>query len=228
MQGVNSKGFRAGLAWAIAVFLGAGAAVAESEPPAATPPDPQLETQLAAEKNARKQCKTDICKAFATRSADGGAIACDITKTFLGADISQKILSGKIAWPWGNAQCATRVELDRAALVKLVSEPDATVKLKAHELKCTVDKGVSGANAAQSYLLKMSIAPEVTFKNGRAASVKLNWSNINAPLLAQGAIWSAATVDSALNVMGSSAVAQVNEFIYDHCKDVGVEVAQPK
>jgi hypothetical protein len=205
--------------------LSAGPLAAEG----ATPIDPKLEARIAAEKEARKQCKVDICKVFATRSAEGAPIACDVTKTFLEGDISQRILSGRIGWPWGNAQCTTRVELDRAELAKTLAKPEGTIKLKAHELKCTVDNQKNGlGTGADGYALKVSVAPEVTFKNGKATEVKLNWSNIDAPMLAQGAIWTATTADSAINVMGGSAVTMINEFMGDHCKEVGVEVPQPK
>lgn len=229
MRCVSLKSLAIGLAGGVALCLAAdlAAAAEEAAPSPALPPE--LEARLAAEKEARKQCKVDICQAFATRAAEGAPLACDVTKTFLAHDISQKILSGRIGWPWGNAQCTTRIELDRAAIVRLVSEPEATVKLKAHELRCVVERNKGPeAKPSDSYVMKISIAPDVTFKNGRATDVHLNWSNIDAPLLAQGAIWSATTLDSAVNVMGGSAVTQINDFIYTRCKEGGVEVAQPK
>jgi hypothetical protein len=227
MQGKTLMGSGAGLAWVTAALLWSGAAAAEEKAPAAPPLDPQLEARLAAEKDARKECKTNICKVFATRSAEGAPITCDVTKTFLGHDISEKILSGKISWPWGAAQCTSHVDLDRAALAKLISQPEATMKLKPHELKCVIDKSASGG-ASKNYVLKLSIAPEVTFKNGRATKVKLNWGKIDAPLLAKSALWSATAIDSTMNVVGASAVRRLNAFIYEKCKEVGVEVAQPK
>ena len=187
------------------------------------PLDPKLEARMAAEKESRKQCKADVCSVFASKTGGGAPIDCDITKTFLADDISQKILGGKISWPWGNAQCTAHVNIDKALLAKLVSEPEVTVKLNAHQLKCTVDRA-----SADAYVLQMTMAPEVTFKDGQAANVKLNWSNIDAPLLVKGAIWSATTLDSAMNVMGGSAVTHINNFMFERCKEVGVEIAKPK
>lgn len=223
MHGANIKALAAGFIGTLALLSSVGSASAEDKAEPQKPIDPQLEARMNAEKEARKQCKTDICQIFSSRSASGAPISCDVTKTFLGDDISQKILGGKISWPWGNAQCTTHVNIDRALLAKLVSEPETTVKLNPHQLKCTVDRA-----SADAYVIEMSIAPEVTFKNGQATHVKLNWSNINAPLLAKGAIWSATTMDSALNVMGGSAVTHINNFLFERCKEVGVEIAKPK
>lgn len=211
-----------------AFFFTVIAAKAETAAPAEPPLDPKLAARIATEKEGYKQCKTQICRVFADRKADHGAIACDATKTWLDAEISNHILSGQVGWPWGSAQCSTHIELDREAIAKLVAEPDATIKLKPHTLKCLVDKKGGQGLEADSYVVKFTVAPEVTFKNGKATAVKLNWSDINAPTLLQGAIWSATTLDKAFNILSDLAVHQINAFIYDGCKEVGVEVAEKK
>ncbi len=211
-----------------ALYLALGVANAETPPAPAPPADPKFEARMEAEKEARKQCKTEICKVFSTHKAEPGAISCDATKTWLDTDISERILSGRVSWPWGHAQCSTHIEIDRGAIAKLASEPEATVKLKQHTLKCLVDKKGGHGDESESYVVKFAIAPEVTFKNGKAAAVKLNWSDIDAPALLQGALWSAATLDSAFNVLSNSAVTQINSFMFDHCKEVGVEIAEHK
>jgi hypothetical protein len=190
--------------------------------------DPRLAERLAAEKEARKLCKTEICKVFAARKGEPGDISCDATKTWLDAQISKQVLSGRIDWPWGHATCTAHIDIDRAALAKLVADPEATIKLKPHSMKCLVDKKGGEGKEADSYVVTFTIAPEVTFKGGKATDVKLNWSNIEAPALLQGAIWSATTLDKAFDILGSSAASQINGFIYERCKDVGVEVAEKK
>ena len=192
--------------------------------PAAPTLDPKLQERLTAEKDARKACKAEICKALAAGTVENGLIACDATKTWLDTEIGDRILLGKISWPLGHAKCTTHIEIDRSDLVKLASSPEATVKLKPHTIKCVVDKKGGQENEKDAYTLKISLAPEVTFKNGKASSVKLNWSDIDAPTLLQGAIWSATTLDSAFNIMSGSAVAQIDDFMFQHCKEVGVEI----
>ena len=81
---------------------------------------------------------------------------------------------------------------------------------------------------AEAYVIKVSLAPEVTFKNGKATAVKLNLGSIEAPALLQGAIWSAMTLDKVFSFLSESAVRHTNAFVYDSCKEVGVEVVQTK
>jgi len=216
---------RYSLALCAFAFIFANAAKAENAAPAAAPLDPKLEARLASEKEARKQCKTDICKVFAAQKGEPGAIQCDTVRTWLDSDISDAI---KIGWPLGHAQCSTHIDLDREALAKLVSEPEATIKLKMHSLKCLVDKKGGEGKEADSYVMKFSIAPEVTFKNGKATAVKLNWSDVDAPALLKGAVWSATTLDKTFDILGSQAATQINNFIYGRCKEVGVEVVEKK
>jgi hypothetical protein len=205
-------------------FISTGAAKAEDAPAL----DPKLEARLAAEKEARKQCKADICAGFAAKEAKPGAIECDAVKTWVDVEISSHILSGKVGWPWGHAKCSAHITLDRQALAKAVSDPEVTFKLKQHTLKCLVDKKGGEGKEEDSYVLKFSIAPEITFKNGKATAVKLNWSDVDAPMLLQGAVWSATALDKNFDILGNSAATHINNFIYDRCKEVGVEVAEKK
>ena len=80
----------------------------------------------------------------------------------------------------------------------------------------------------EAYVIKVSLAPEVTFKNGKATAVKLNLGSIEAPALLQGAIWSAMTLDKVFSFLSELAVRHTNAFVYDSCKEVGVEVVQKK
>lgn len=219
---------------AAACFFATGAARAEdaakAKPEDATKAaalDPKLEARLAAEKEARKACKTDICKAFAERKS-AGAVNCEATKTWVDQEIAGNILSGYVGWPWGHATCTAHIDLDREALAKATSEPEATIKLKQHTLKCLIDKKGGEGKEEDFYVLKFSIAPEITFKNGRATDVKLNWSNVDAPALLKGAVWSATTLDKTFDVLGGQAAKHINNFIYERCKEVGVEIAAKK
>jgi len=213
---------------AVALFLAVGVAKADKTPPTVTANDPQLEAWLAAEKEARKRCKTEICKVFASGKGEPGTIRCDTTKTWLDTEISSKILSGRVGWPWGHAQCSTRIELDRETIAKLVAEREATVTLKPHELTCVIEKKAGQNVETEAYVIKVTLAPEVTFKNGKATAVKLNLGVIEAPALLQGAFWSAMTLDKVFSFLSESAVRHTNAFVYDSCKEVGVEVVQKK
>ena len=182
---------------------------------------PELTARIAKEKEDRKACKTEICKAFA-QPADGAPIACTVTKTWLGAEIQAGFLGDKLTWPWGHAQCSSDIELDRKAIADAATKPSATLKLKKHSIACRLDNKDPKAGAA--YDLKLSIEPTVTFENGKAVKAEMGWGSIEAPVLAKTAIWSATAVDSTFSVIANGVVRDINAFLTDKCKEVGVEI----
>ncbi len=182
---------------------------------------PELTARIAKEKEDRKACKTDICKAFA-QPGDGAAIACTVTKTWLASEIQTGFLGDKLTWPWGHAQCSSSIELDRKAIADAATKPSATMKLKKHSISCKLDN--KDPKAGTAYDLKLTIEPTVTFENGKAVKAEMGWGTIEAPVLAKTAIWSATAVDATFSVIANGVVRDINAFLTDKCKEVGVEI----
>jgi hypothetical protein len=182
---------------------------------------PELAERMAKEKEERKACKTEICKAFAV-PADGPEITYAVTKTWLGPEIQASFLGDKLTWPWGHAQCTAAIDLDRSAIKEAALKPSATIKLKKHEISCKLEH--KDPKEGTAYDLKLSIEPTVFFEGGKAVKVEMGWGTIEAPLLAKSAIWSATAVDSNFSVIASNVVAQINTFLFDKCKEVGVDI----
>ncbi len=182
---------------------------------------PELTARMVKEKEDRKACKIEICKAFA-RPAGGAPIACAVTKTWLESEIQASFLGDRLSWPWGHAQCSTAIELDRAAIAEAASTPSATIKLKKHEIACKLD--AKDPKAGTAYDLKLSIEPKVTFENGKAVKAEMGWGAIEAPILAKSAIWSATAVDANFAVIANGVVKEINSFLFDKCKEAGVEI----
>jgi hypothetical protein len=182
---------------------------------------PEIEARMAKEKEDRKACKTEICKAFANPS-EGAPIACAVTKTWLAAEIQAGYLRDKLSWPWGHAQCTANIELDRKAIKDAALQPSATIKLKKHDITCKLDS--KDPKEGVAYDLKLAIEPVVTFEGGKATKVEMGWGSIEAPLLAKTAIWSATAVDANFNVISSGFVNEINNFLTQKCKEVGVEI----
>jgi hypothetical protein len=198
------------------LLISAGQAMAED-----ASVSPELTARIAKEKEDRKTCKAEICKAFA-QPGDGPAIACTVTKTWLAAEIQAGFLGDRLTWPWGHAQCTALMELDRKAIAEAAQKPSATIKLKKHNIACKLDHKDSKDGAG--YDLKLSIEPTVTFENGKATKAAMGWGTIEAPVLAKTAIWSATAADSTFSVIANGVVRQINAFFYDKCKEVGVEI----
>ena len=199
-----------------ALFLSGGQAMAEE-----ASVSPELIARIAKEKEDRKACKTEICKAFA-EPGDGPAIACTVTKTWLAAEIQAGFLGDKLTWPWGHAQCSAGIELDRKAIAEAAQKPSATIKLKKHNITCKLDHKDPKEGAV--YDLKLSVEPTVTFENGKATKAVMGWGTIEAPVLAKTAIWPVTAVDSTFSVIANGVVRDINAFLTDKCKEVGVEI----
>lgn len=180
-----------------------------------------LLARMASEKEARKACKSEICKAFAQPST-GETITCAVTKTWLASDIQAGFLGDRLTWPWGHAQCEAKIELDRRAIEEAATQPKAVVKLRKHDISCKLDG--KEPNAGVLYNLKITIEPTVTFVGGKATKVDMGWGSIDAPVVAKAAIWSATEVDASFGVIASGVVKQINDFLFDKCKEVGVDV----
>jgi hypothetical protein len=182
---------------------------------------PELTARMAKEKEERKACKTEICKAFAA-PADGPAITYAVTKTWLAPEIQSSFLGDKLTWPWGHAQCNAQIELDRKAIAEAAQKPSATIKLTKHEISCKLDH--KDPKEGVAYDLKLSIQPTVEFESGKAVKVNMGWGQIEAPILAKTAIWSATAVDANFAVISSGVVKEINSFLFEKCKEVGVEI----
>ena len=130
-------------------------------------------------------------------------------------EVLTKILSrGKISWPWGNARCAGDLKIDRAILIKAMTEPEFEAQFDAHEVQCQFD------GEKEKYDVKMQLQPKVTFKQGKAVSAQLNWGKIEAPTLAKTVLWPATAADNKLGVLQGTVVDDINDFIQNKCMEV--------
>ena len=218
---LNLKLFRSSIIFAATAAMATWLclpAAARAEDAALTP---EILARMAKEKEDRKACKTEICQAFAVPS-EGAAISCAVTKTWPGSEIQAGFLRDKLTWPWGHAQCSTTIDLDRGAIKEAAQKLAATLKLKKHNITCKLD--AKDPKEGTAYDLKLSIEPVVTFESGKAVKVDMGWGPIEAPILAKSAIWSATAVDANFSVISSGVVTEINNFLFDKCKDVGVEI----
>jgi hypothetical protein len=94
--------------------------------------------------------------------------------------------------------------------------------LKRHDIICKLDH--KDAKEGTAYDLKLSIQPTVTFESGKAVKAEMNWGPIEAPILAKSAIWSATAVDANFSVIANGVVKEINAFLTDKCKEVGVDI----
>lgn len=184
--------------------------------------DAALQKRIEDEKAARRGCKISICDAARNKKAEGADIACDVVKTWPAGDLKDKMLKGKFDWPWGHAQCKARLNLDRKVLARVLSGEAVDVKLSKHAVACALDQ----KDGADKYALSFSIAPTVTFKDGKATKAALNWSDVDGAAVAKAAVWSTATLDNNLGVLEGVTVDIINGFFRDQCEEVKDEISK--
>ena len=90
--------------------------------------------------------------------------------------------------------------------------------LPAQKVSCTLAQKSEG----EPYTISVSIAPKVTFENGKAVSARLNWGEANSPMLAYALIYAGTGFDNSTNVLGPEAGAHGEQFTGKKCKRVKV------
>ena len=213
---------RLGAVWlALVIGLSAsGPAAAQDKAEPAGAKVEELTQEETAEREGRKACKVAICAAFHVRKAEGPDITCNILKTWRKEQLQKMIERAKVSWPWGRVKCVADIRLKRADLIKATSEASYVTTLDKHEVNCEIERE-SEAPAK----IHFSFSPKITFANGKATNASLNWGSIEAPALVKGAMWTATATDNTFNVLQSTLVEDINDFIGPKCDEVKEEWA---
>jgi hypothetical protein len=207
-------GLAALIALAALAALPAAQAAQDTKTASASAPENEDEKK---ERETRKVCAVALCSTLHNQKPATGDVTCSVRKTWR-KELLVKIMSrGKITWPWGDARCTGALKLDRATLVKGMTEPEFEAQFDKHEIHCQLEA------EKEKYDVKLEIHPKVTFKHGKAVKAKLNWGKIEAPKLAKPALWSATAADNSFGVLQSVVVDDINDFIQTKCMEVKVE-----
>lgn len=183
---------------------------------------PEVAARLAKEKDARRACKLEICNAFAKPAT--GPIACEFTKTWTQREVLERVVGGSYVWGYGFIQCTMKVNMDRAAAAKAMSEPSYTLALSEHTMTCDVEDKDPAKGVA--FTIKASITPVVTFEKGEAKSAKIDPIKTEGSTVASAAAKSMVAVDKLSGVISKAVVSEVNGFLFEKCKEDGVEIAR--
>ena len=208
------------LAFAAAAILPLAAIAASSQQADVTP---EIAARMAKEKEARRACKVEICSAFA-KPAAGAPITCAVTKTWPQKDITAKIIGGSYVWHYGHMQCSVSINLDRDALKKAATEAKTTVSFPEHAFSCVVDD--KDPTKGQAFTVSIKVTPVVTFENGQAKSVALAPVKTEGSALASAAVTSIMAVDKASGFISRTVAAEINNFLFEHCKEEGISIAR--
>jgi len=173
----------------------------------------KLTPEETAERESRKACKIEICGAFRAHTP-GDDISCNITKSWRKEQLNKIVKKARVTWPWGGVVCKSAIKLKRADLIKSMTEPSYDLTLEKHTVSCVVKREKEPAN------INFSFAPKVKFEKGVANKAALNWGKIEAPTLIKGAMWTATATDNTFNVLQSTLVEDINDFVKTKCDEV--------
>lgn len=190
-------GLACGAGLAGALTLGAGAALALEE--------------TASEKEALKACEQRVCEMVVKKEASGGDLACALQKTWAKDKIKEGIEKKKISWGFGNARCAVEVKVPRANIHSAMTKSEHSLELEAHTVKCQVER------ESEVTPISVTLAPKISFKDGKAVKAWIGVKEIDAPAVVKGAIWTVAKVEDTLGLFHSDMIGEINEFIEKKC-----------
>jgi hypothetical protein len=174
-----------------------------------------LTAEEKAERESRKACKADICSAFRNKQSNGSDIACSVVKSWRKEQLSKLVGKLKVSWPYEGVRCTSAVNLKRADLAKVMGTEKVEIQLDKHSVACVVNR----PNDAPTDI-KFDFSPKVTFEGGKAIKAKINWGKIEAPALIKSALWTATAADNTVNMLSSTLVDDINDFVGKKCDDV--------
>jgi hypothetical protein len=212
----------AGLMLATLTPLAHVAVAAEPDKPASDtvkPVEPTPATELTpeekAEKAGRQACKVDLCKAFHGKDTAGSDIACHVTKSWRKEQLVKFVSKLKVTWPYDGARCGLDLSVKRADLVKALGQPKVEIAFDKHTVKCSI---VTDKDKPTEFSFELT--PKVTFENGKATKAQANWGKVDAPTVIKSALWTATAADNTVNLLSSTIVDEVNDFIGKRCDEV--------
>lgn len=205
-------------------LLGAVPAAAAEEKTSITSglTEAELTPEEKAEREARKSCKVELCRAFRNPGTASGNITCSIPKSWRKTQLDKMVSKAKVSWPWGPVVCKADIDIEREMITKAMSEAKYDLVLKTHHVACTVER-----EAKDDAKIDIDFAPTVTFENGKAVKAKINWGTLSAPTLLKGAMWTATATDNTFNVLQSTLVDDINDFVSKKCDEVKDDWSKP-
>lgn len=168
-----------------------------------------------AEKEGRRACKVDLCRALHAKVASGPDIACHVVKSWRKEQLVKLVAKAKVTWPYDGAHCSMDLSVKRADLVKAITEPKGEVQLEKHTVTCSIASEKSGGTD-----FSFELAPKLKFENGKAVKAEAHWGKIMAPTLIKSALWTATAADNTVNILSGSIVDEVNMFMTKRCDEV--------
>jgi hypothetical protein len=165
------------------------------------------------EKDKIKACEKSLCRLIVAKKPVTGDLQCPLSKVWSRKTMKEGS-ANKIRWGFGAAKCEVDLKVPREMIVGALSAAEIKVTLPDHTVDCDVEREGSVDKA------RVTLAPIIEFKDGKAKKIWVNVTDIKAPGVIKGVVWSAAQLEDSVGIFHRRMIKAVNKFISEQCPKV--------
>ncbi len=165
------------------------------------------------EKERLKKCEKSLCQVLVSKKPASGDLQCPLSKVWSRKTMKEGS-ANKLRWGFGAAKCEVDLKVPRDMIVGALSAAEIKVTIPSHTVECEVERE-SSVDKAQ-----ITLAPIIEFKDGKAKKIWINVTEIKAPGVVKGVVWSAAQLEDTVGVFQRRMIKSVNKFITEECPKV--------
>ncbi len=165
------------------------------------------------EKSRLKACEKSLCQVVVSKKPANGDLQCPLSKVWSKKTMKEGSAK-KLRWGFGAAKCEVDLKVPRDMIVGALSAEEIKVTLPTHTVDCEVERENSVDKA------QITLAPIIEFKDGKAKKIWVNVTDIKAPGVIKGVVWSAAQLEDSLGIFHRRMIKSVNKFITEECPKV--------
>jgi hypothetical protein len=159
-----------------------------------------------------QQCDRDLCDIIRAPTEAGGPLQCELSRTWYKDQLDKAAKSKGLTWVLGDATCGVKIDVNRTVLSRALTESSYRLKVPQQPATCEVE--YRGAR----YPVKVSVAPEIEFREGKATAVVLGIHDIEANTILKALLWSTVKMQEKLGIYQDDIVRGVNEYIETECR----------
>jgi hypothetical protein len=165
------------------------------------------------EKARLKACEKSLCQVVVSKTPTKGDLQCPLSKAWSRKTMKEGSAK-KLRWGFGAAKCEVDLRVPRDMIVGALSADEIKVTIPAHTVQCEVEREDKIDKA------QITLAPIIEFKNGKAKKIWVNVTEIKAPGVIKGVVWSAAQLEDSVGLFHRKMIKAVNKFIKVECPKV--------
>jgi len=165
------------------------------------------------EKQRLKACEKSLCRVIVSKAPTKGDLQCPLTKAWSRKTMKEGTAK-KMRWGFGAAKCEVDLKVPRDLIVGALSAAEIKVTIPPHTVQCEVEREDKIDKA------EITLAPIIEFKEGKAKKIWVNVTEIKAPGVIKGVVWSAAQLEDSVGIFHRRMIKAVNKFISEECPKV--------